>query len=81
MKLVIGLSSSIQLNMSSSGCVILNLQNPWKYTPLFTLKLQAEQPWFDSRLWGPPSLLSIGYRGSFPSGKGSGAWIWPLTCI
>jgi hypothetical protein len=25
------------------------------------------------RLWGPPSLLSSGYRSSFPRGKAAGA--------
>jgi hypothetical protein len=33
------------------------------------------------RFWGPPSLLSNGYRGSFPGGKAAGAWSWPLTSI
>jgi hypothetical protein len=30
-------------------------------------------------LWGPPNLLSNGYRGSFLGGKAAGAWSWPLT--
>jgi hypothetical protein len=29
--------------------------------------------------WGPPSLLSNGYRRLFPRGKAVGAWRWPLT--
>jgi hypothetical protein len=33
------------------------------------------------RLWGPPSLLSNGHRGSYPRGKATGAWIWPLISI
>jgi hypothetical protein len=28
------------------------------------------------RLCGPPSLLSKGYRGSFPSGKAARSWTW-----
>jgi hypothetical protein len=31
------------------------------------------------RVWAPPSLLSNGYRGSFPGGKAAGSWSWPLT--
>jgi len=30
---------------------------------------------------GPPSLLSSGYRSSFPRGKATGSWSWPLTSI
>jgi hypothetical protein len=36
-------------------------------------------PRHPDRLWGSPSLLSSGYRGSFPGCKAAGAWNWPLT--
>jgi len=32
-------------------------------------------------LWGPPSLLSSGYGGSFLGDKVAGVWSWPLTYI
>jgi hypothetical protein len=32
-----------------------------------------------TRLWGPPILLSKGYRGSFPGGKAAGVRSWPLS--
>jgi len=31
------------------------------------------------RLYGQSSLLSNGYRGSFPGNKAAGAWIWLFT--
>jgi hypothetical protein len=31
------------------------------------------------QVWGAPSLLSSGYRDSFPGVKAAGAWSWPLT--
>jgi hypothetical protein len=36
-------------------------------------------PRHPDRLWGPPSLLSSGYRGSFAGDKAAGVWSWPLT--
>jgi len=33
------------------------------------------------RPWGPPSLLQLGTRGSFPGGEAARAWSWPLTRI
>jgi hypothetical protein len=32
-------------------------------------------------LWGPPSLLSNGYRELFLRRKSGGAWSWPLSSI
>jgi len=34
-----------------------------------------------ARLWGPPSLLPIGYSGLFLRGNATGSWSWPLICI
>jgi hypothetical protein len=53
------------------------------HTPCETRNLQPYTWIFSSprrpgRLWGPPSLLSNGYGGSFPGGKAAGAWRWPL---
>jgi len=31
------------------------------------------------RLWGPPSLISMGTRGSFPGSKAAGAWSYTST--
>jgi len=31
------------------------------------------------RNWSPPSLLSNGYRDSFPGDKAAVAWSWPIT--
>jgi hypothetical protein len=36
-------------------------------------------PQLPGRLWGPPSLLSSGYRGPFSGEYAAGVWIWPLT--
>jgi hypothetical protein len=37
-------------------------------------------PHRQDRLWGPPNVLSNGYRGgSFPGSKPAGVWSWPLT--
>jgi hypothetical protein len=46
-----------------------------KLTDIIIAKTSPHSPnWF----WGRPSLLSNGYRGSFPGGKAAGAWSWPF---
>jgi hypothetical protein len=41
----------------------------------------SSSPLRPDRLWGPRSLLSSGYQGSFPGGEAAGAWSWPLTIM
>jgi hypothetical protein len=48
----------------------------------FKLRVHISVLTLIKRLWGPPSLLYNGYRGSFPRGYSvTGAWRWPLTPI
>jgi hypothetical protein len=51
------------------------LSQIWDF-PFRRLLRLAESRW---RFWGPPSLLSNGYRRLSPWSKAAGVWIWPLT--
>jgi hypothetical protein len=39
----------------------------------------SSPPLWPYQLWGPPSLLSSGYQGSFSGGKPRGSWSWPVV--
>jgi hypothetical protein len=42
-------------------------------------RVKVFTPYCPYLLWGSPSLLSCGYRGTFPRDKGTGAWSWELA--
>jgi hypothetical protein len=49
--------------------------------PVFNSRWRQEIFSSPDRFWGPPSLLSSVYWGSFPGGKLARAWSGPLTSI
>jgi len=59
----------------------LNLYGVLHYSYEIRLSNKCYVPPRLDRLWGPPSLLSNGYRGLFPAGKAAGTWNWPLASI
>jgi hypothetical protein len=54
----------------------LNNRSIWKIVQRLLKTLQGPE-----RLWGPSSLLPIGYRGLFSGSKVAGTWSWLLTSI